>query len=196
MSRRRIALWVAVAVGLVAVCLSSTSPAAAEVFVTRDATSRPFRVQSDRPDAEAAADLLAVLAAKLRALISYGGDRPHVARLRERWDGELHETSREDADIAYSTSKRRIRICLRAPDGSLESANRLFFVLVHEAAHVACPEQGHTPLFWRIFKELLELAEACGEYAFEDTSETSLCGARLGTNPIGCVRSGECASEL
>ena len=168
-----------------------------EVTVTHEGTPAPFAVQGDRSDAAEAASLLAELRARLRRLATEGGSDPRILRLRERWDGRLGETGRGDTDIAYSSQKRSVRICLRKPDGSLEQdINQLMFVLVHEAAHITCTEVGHTDLYWRIFKFLLEKAESLGIYTYSDTTAATMCGTRLGHNPITCVREGTCESSM
>ena len=42
--------------------------------------------------------------------------------------------------------------------------NTLMYVVIHELAHVGCPEYGHTPLFRKIFKFLLKQSVKIGIY--------------------------------
>jgi hypothetical protein len=58
------------------------------------------------------------------------------------------------------------------------------YVAVHELAHTACPETGHTPLFNKIFKFLLKRAVEIDLYDFEDYASNPImyCGMELNTN--------------
>jgi hypothetical protein len=58
------------------------------------------------------------------------------------------------------------------------------YVAVHEMAHTACPENGHTPLFNDIFRFMLEEAVKIGLYQYDDYSRHPVfyCGMRLYTN--------------
>jgi hypothetical protein len=58
------------------------------------------------------------------------------------------------------------------------------YVAVHELAHTACPETGHTPLFNKIFKFLLEIAIDTKVYYYEDYASNPIeyCGMKLYTN--------------
>lgn len=47
----------------------------------------------------------------------------------------------------------------------------LMYVLIHETGHMFCPEYQHTPLFWRINKELLRIAIKNGVIPYVDYSE-------------------------
>ena len=42
--------------------------------------------------------------------------------------------------------------------------NTIMYVVIHELAHVACPEYGHTPLFKKIFIFLLKQSEKINIY--------------------------------
>jgi predicted metal-dependent hydrolase len=58
------------------------------------------------------------------------------------------------------------------------------YVAVHEIAHIGCPEIGHTPLFKKINKFLLERAVNKGLYKFENYKKTNkeYCGITLTSN--------------
>lgn len=150
------------------------------------------------PDARRAADHLDALAGRLRNFLAAApGTDPCIARIRARWSGTLAEVEDSSKDIAYSLGKRVIFICVREPNGQLADFNTCMYVLIHELAHVATPEVGHTPAFWRAMKYLLELAQKQGAYRDVGAkSVNTLCGRVLGESPAACVKSGECASEL
>lgn len=196
MMRRAVLVLVAAAV---LVLLFGRAPGAGAMQTSAGesgGTSAPYVVRRGRDSREAAA-LLAELARRLRVVAEADGSDERLARLRQRWDGSLGETQPGDSDIAYTSNKKSIRICLRKPDGSLEGLSQLTFVLLHEAGHVVTPPPpGHSKAFWRNFKYLLEVAAQQGVYEYTDTSEESLCGTRLGTNPLQCVIEGSCRSSL
>jgi len=58
------------------------------------------------------------------------------------------------------------------------------YVAVHEIAHIGCPEIGHTTLFKKINKFLLERAAQINLYKFENYKSTQkeYCGITLTSN--------------
>lgn len=69
----------------------------------------------------------------------------------------IQENSKNSNYTSYSVNKgEQIVFCLRTTDddGKLHDINLLMYVVIHEMAHVGCPEIGHTPLFVKIFKFL------------------------------------------
>lgn len=59
---------------------------------------------------------------------------------------------------SYTINKKRIHLCLRDEKGDYYDKNMLVYVLLHELAHVRCPEIGHTPAFHETFNDLLKIA--------------------------------------
>ena len=152
------------------------------------------------PGAVQVADRLAALQAHMAAFLdaadgSFAGD-PRIARIRRRWDGTLSEVPPRSPDAAYSVSKGSVALCVRDPSGGdLEPFNASVFVLLHEFAHVATEEYGHTPAFWANFRALLEMASRTGHYAYEEYSASSrYCGQPLGVSPLTCVRRHACSA--
>ena len=66
---------------------------------------------------------------------------------------KIYETSLTSNYTSYSINKgEELSFCLRSKStGKLHDINLLMYVAVHELAHTACPETGHTPLFNKIF---------------------------------------------
>lgn len=163
-------------------------------------TGKDYAVKK-APDAQAMADRLAELEHRLRRLLDGGealapGD-PRLDAVRRRWDGTLSEVQARD-EVAFSIDKSSIHVCLRDAAGAIEDLNTSMFVLLHELAHVATADYGHSPQFWTNMQFLLELAEALGLYAYEnyDTTATTFCGHPVGASPLTCVKTGGCASQL
>ena len=65
---------------------------------------------------------------------------------------------------SYTINKKRIHLCLRDEKGDYYDKNMLTYVLLHELAHVRCPEIGHTEEFHRIFNDILKTAIEHGIY--------------------------------
>jgi flagellar biosynthesis regulator FlaF len=70
----------------------------------------------------------------------------------------IMETPKDDKYTSYTINKgEKIVFCLRHKTiNSIHDMNTLMYVVIHEMAHVGCPEYGHTPLFKKIFKFLLK----------------------------------------
>jgi len=99
---------------------------------------------------------------------------------------KIYETDFNSSYTSYAVNKgEELAFCIRCkPSGELHDMNLLMYVAVHEMAHTACPENGHTPLFNEIFKFMLEEAVKIGLYRYEDYSRYPVvyCGMKLYTN--------------
>lgn len=78
----------------------------------------------------------------------------------------IMETPRDDKFTSYTINKgEKIVFCLRSKLlHTIHDINTLMYVVIHELAHVACPEYGHTKLFKEIFKFLLVQSDKIGIY--------------------------------
>lgn len=67
---------------------------------------------------------------------------------------------------SYTLNKgEEIALCLRSKStGKLHDINLIMYVVLHELAHVACPEIDHTALFKKIFVFFLGIAVELGIY--------------------------------
>ncbi len=99
---------------------------------------------------------------------------------------KIYETDINSNYTSYSVNKgEELVFCLRCKSSyKLHDINLLTYVAVHEMAHTACPESGHTELFNRIFKFMLQEAVKLNLYIYEDYSKKPVeyCGMRLYTN--------------
>jgi predicted metal-dependent hydrolase len=70
----------------------------------------------------------------------------------------IMETPEDEKYTSYTINKgEKIVFCLRSKIlNNIHDMNTLMYVVIHELGHVGCPEFGHTPLFKKIFKFLLE----------------------------------------
>lgn len=173
------------------------------VYVRSLVTQKAYLVQN-KPGAQEVADRLAHLEVTLRKFLQWSLARTPVAdsrlkRIVDRWDGTLAEVPPREQDVAYSIDKGKIHLCVRSPDGGgLGDYNTCVFVLMHELAHVGCISYGHNDEFWACMTFLLELADLGGFYTYVDheTNPTTLCGLKIATSPLKCVKDGSCARHV
>lgn len=125
----------------------------------------------------------------LRHLRNKYSNNPYVARLLRNYNPDTlyeHTPTWVHGDIAFTMFKgESIYICLR--DGNrYESINDATFVLLHELAHLAIPQRGHPPEFWRAFKWLLREAVDVGIYVPVDYGQTPhrYCKFEINYNPL------------
>lgn len=153
-----------------------------------------YTVQS-KPDKQLAADLLAEIRQRLDALKHHlekmFPDDPRSKRIIARFDSEkISEGGSESKDYtSYSVNKgERIVFCLRARDGTdnLEDINMLIFVAIHELAHIATTEEGHTEMFWDNMRFLLEEGINIGIYQQHDFTNNpeEYCGIQVTSSPL------------
>ena len=119
---------------------------------------------------------------------NHGNMKDYVLLLKNNFSKErthIYETEITSSYTSYNVNKgEEIVFCLRyKPSLKLHNINDLVYVAVHEMAHSGCPENGHTPLFNRIFKFYLEEAVKIGIYNYHNYSSSPLmyCGMMLNT---------------
>lgn len=168
------------------------------VMVRSSVTGKEYMVKR-APDNQQMADRLALLEQRLHRLLDGANgimpNDPRIAAIRDRWDGTLSEVQAED-EVAFSVDKNSIHVCLRDSRGNIEDMNASMFVLLHELAHVATSDFGHTQEFWANMRFLLELAERLGVYKYEAHGDSTFCGHPLGASPLTCIKRGSCQSTL
>jgi len=72
----------------------------------------------------------------------------------------INESTENNSYTSYSVNKgEQIVFCLRSKiDNNLHDINLIMYVALHELAHVASPEYGHTQLFKKIFALITNVA--------------------------------------
>ena len=98
----------------------------------------------------------------------------------------ISENSSETNYTSYSVNKgEELVFCLRSRkkdrNNEFHDLNLLTYVLLHEMAHIACPEYGHTPLYNNIFGFITTVAIQIGEYNKIDfyQNNTEYCGMTI-----------------
>jgi hypothetical protein len=144
------------------------------------------------PDAQEAADRLAILNRKLLTLVNHMsarfGDNPDVVRLANKFNPEaVSEGGMENGYTSYSVNKgERIVMCIRQTDGTFVDANVLVYVAVHELAHIMTLDVGHTKTFWANFRFLLREAIEIGIYQKVDfdNKPSDYCGIKISSSVL------------
>jgi predicted metal-dependent hydrolase len=173
------------------------------VFIMNDSSLVKFEVEGntilvrDTPDKEQSAKVLSELINRMYKLKQYVVEnktkypdyKDYINQFNENFTNsrtKIYETSLTSEYTSYSINKgEELVFCLRSKSTfKLHDINLLMYVAVHELAHTACPETGHTPLFNKIFKFLLERAVEIQLYYYEDyvNHPVEYCGMKLYTN--------------
>lgn len=89
---------------------------------------------------------------------------------------------------SYTVNKgKKMVLCLRSNSTKeLHDLNLIFYVVIHELAHILCPDYGHTRTFVDIFKHMLSLAMLNKLYFKIDfvSDQTEYCGMTIRDNLI------------
>ena len=159
-------------------------------YVKSDIDNKEYLVKVNENSKEVA-DKLALMNQKFLKIIEIAQDEfpndPRVEFLKKNYDpSQLSESTKDEKYTSYSINKEKILFCLIARDenGALIDDNTLTYVGVHELAHLATDEIGHTDTYWDNFKWLLTLARENGLYLYEDYSinPKPYCGIKISSN--------------
>ena len=167
------------------------------VNVVSGVNGKTYRVMP-LPDRQRAADALAALEDRAKrflkaAAVKYPQELAHATT----WSGTISEIPKGDA-IAYTIEKRDVFMCIRDEDGKIHPIDDLFFVFLHEISHINNATYGHGDDFWKRFKNILEISDALGylKYKNYDMRTVNVCGQDISSNPLTCVKTGRCESDL
>jgi hypothetical protein len=148
----------------------------------------------DRKEVQKAANLLARVTEKCKALVKYMGqkypEQDNVKRLVNGFNPtSISETLPTSTYTAYSENKgEKLAFCLnvkKEDNNNLIDESTLTFVALHELSHIATKSIGHKTEFWDNFKFLLENAKEAGLYQPVDykKSPQEYCGMKVKDNP-------------
>lgn len=117
-------------------------------------------------------------------------EKKEVKRLIRNWSGVIKQLKikYKSESIAYSVNKgERIHICLTDPKTGklIKDKNTMFFVLLHELAHVMTKEYSHNEAFWNNFRFLLRFSirERMYKYVNYKENAVTFCGKYINHNP-------------
>ena len=126
-------------------------------------------------DKSKAANTLAIIKENIKKLVlhlkntinQHNGEKEYINNLVNRTkEINIMETPADEKNTSYTINKgEKIVICLRSKFlNEIHDINTIMYVVIHELAHVACPEFGHTPLFKKIFIFLLKESKKINIY--------------------------------
>tara|TARA_B100001248_G_C27364822_1_gene448401 strand:+ start:157 stop:750 length:594 start_codon:yes stop_codon:yes gene_type:complete len=150
-----------------------------------------YKVQ-DRDDKEEAAKRLHRLNFKIIQMINYlsekDPDNQGVKRLKNRYKHDiLNELHKGSNNTSYSVNKgEKLVICLRSKDDhSFQDENTVFFVVLHELAHIMTESIGHNDEFWNNFRYLLKHCIDIKLYKYQDFNNNPkpYCGIEITDTP-------------
>ena len=157
---------------------------------TVDGRDYTVRKLDDKLDA---ADKLAHISQNLTRLVKHvhsnDKDKYGISQLKEGFNSRnITENTPGGKYTAYSVNKgEQLAICLRnIKDDTFINDNLIYFVSIHEMAHVMTDEVGHTKKFWDNMRYLLEQSQKLGFYTPEDYSKNpqSYCGLDITSTPF------------
>jgi predicted metal-dependent hydrolase len=140
------------------------------IYVKSDIDHFSYLVR-DKQDKQKAANMLAKLRQNMELLINhmvmykdttYIKYKSNIEELENKVKGiTIHETPENSSYTSYSVNKGdKLVFCVRSKKltNHIHDINLLMYVTLHEMAHIATPEYGHTPLFKEIFAFLTQIA--------------------------------------
>lgn len=159
------------------------------VYVLSDIDDEYYLVRNV-PDKQEASNLLARIRQNINSLVihlndninKYHDNKKYIEQLTNRISGSIiNESSSNSSYTSYSVNKgEQIVFCIRSKRNTdiMHSLNLMMYVTLHELAHVACPEYGHTPLFKKIFSFLTKVSIKLEMYRKIDfrNNPTEYCG--------------------
>ena len=98
----------------------------------------------------------------------------------------LKELPDKSKHIAYIVNKNNMYICLRDKSGKFEEQyNRVYFVVMHELAHVITKSVGHTDEYWNNYRLILKTAIDNGLYEYKNYYEepVEFCNKKITSTP-------------
>jgi len=146
------------------------------------------------PDKLDAANKLATINISLSKLVNHVTKDKNIDKykgiqqLARQFDpNNLTENAPGGKYTAYSVNKGdQLSLCLRnVKDDTFIDDNTVYFVAIHELAHIMTDEVGHTTKFWSNMKYLLTKAHEIGIYTPVDYSKTPVnyCDQEINTTP-------------
>jgi len=104
----------------------------------------------------------------------------------------LKELPDNSKHIAYTVNKTKLYICLRDNSGEFEDKyNRIYFVAMHELAHIITKSVGHTEEYWNNYRLVLKTAIDNDLYEYRNYYEepVEFCNKKITSTPY--VKGGE-----
>lgn len=161
-------------------------------FVKSELDGREYLVR-DLPDKLKAANMLAKIRENIFILVDHLNKTkqdhhdyiPYIEQLSSRIGGTvINENGDDNEYTSYSVSKgEQLVFCIRSKKhkDQIHQLNLIMYVVLHELAHIGCPEYGHGDLFKKIFAFLATEATKINIYTRMpfDTHPEEYCGITI-----------------
>lgn len=192
MNSGRVQLLITIFIFLVTVFVFIKTVRSEVTYIKSSVDGKEYLVR-DMEDKEEVANMLARIHKNIDRLVQHvelnkdeeesEEQRPYINQLSRRIRGVVISESTPDSKYtSYSVNKgEEIVFCVRNSEDKLHDINLVMYVCLHELAHVACPEKGHTDLFKKIFAFLTVEGMKIGIYDRIDFGKnpTSYCGMTI-----------------
>lgn len=145
-------------------------------------------IESDQQYITSNLDWLRNRASKLVRIMrrEYPNDE-RVDRLVFNWNNQIHELEHSKKNVfAYNVNKGdQISICMHDENNTYNSLNEMFFVVMHEMAHIMTREYSHNDEFWSSHKLLVSTASKHGLFNNINYNKEpqQFCGHYITHNP-------------
>lgn len=147
-------------------------------YVVSDIDGKKYLVRNLK-DKQKAANMLARIRKNIEILTNhlveykdtkYQDFKEYIEALSRRINNIIiNESSEDSVYTSYSINKgEQLVFCLRSKKNKnkIHDLNLLMYVVLHEMAHIASPEYGHTELFKKIFAFFTKVAIEIGLYTY------------------------------
>lgn len=120
-----------------------------------------------------------------KELDKYKEYKSYIEQLKTKLQNTIIiESTSDSIYTSYSVNKgEQLVFCIRSRKNAnnIHDINLMMYVVLHEMAHIACPEIGHTPLFKKIFAFLANTAVELGMYTKIpfNSQPTEYCGMQI-----------------
>ena len=147
----------------------------------------------DLPDKDETVSKFNLLNSKIKSLINKlrekYPDNERVKLLKNRYNPSiLSELPGGSNNTSYSVNKgERLVVCLRnKTNNEFIDNNTVYFVILHELAHIMTTSIGHKTDFWENFRFLLKNAIEFNLYKYQDfkTNPQPYCGIKITDTPF------------
>ena len=125
----------------------------------------------------------------IKHLDKVDGEYYGVKRLKNRYKASiLSELHKGSSNTSYSVNKgEKLVVCMRSKDdNTFHDDNTIFFVVLHELAHIMTKSIGHKEEFWDNFRYLLKHCIEIKLYKYQDFNNKpeKYCGIEITDTPL------------
>lgn len=148
---------------LIIICIMYITKHYGEVQYIKAEDNKEYLVRN-LDDKQQAANLLASITEDLTKLVQHLISKhplnDSMMRLYKNYNpSSISEGSVDSGYTSYSVNKgEKIILCIRQKNQEFVEKNTILYVAIHELAHLATKEIGHTDSFWSNFKFMLKEA--------------------------------------